>query len=217
MLENATRICEAKFGAMYLSAGNDTFRIVATHNAPPAFAEMRTAAHLCEADMAGIVRPKGETLYFEASYGYSREFAEFYASYPFDRGTVSGRALLERKIVHVRDVLADPEYTHGAGQKIGGFRTFLGVPLLREGSPITPTRLRFPATSSTLPIVPAITALRFSALIAVVSVATVMCPPPVRGPHCILLKLANHGQGVRDLLRGAATSPNGWSGRPSNV
>jgi hypothetical protein len=41
MLENATRICEAKFGAMYLSAGNDTFRIVATHNAPPAFAEMR--------------------------------------------------------------------------------------------------------------------------------------------------------------------------------
>ena len=33
-------------------------------------------------------------------------------------------------------VLADPEYTHGAGQKIGGFRTFLGVPLLREGSPI---------------------------------------------------------------------------------
>jgi signal transduction histidine kinase len=136
MLENATRICEAKFGAMYLSAGNDTFRIVATHNAPPAFAEMRTAAHLCEADMAGIVRPKGETLYFEASYGYSREFAEFYASYPFDRGTVSGRALLERKIVHVRDVLADPEYTHGAGQKIGGFRTFLGVPLLREGSPI---------------------------------------------------------------------------------
>src|SRR5262249_48543094 len=38
-------------------------------------------------------------------------------------------------IVHVPDVLADPEYTYG-GQKIGGFRTVLGVPLLREGSPI---------------------------------------------------------------------------------
>jgi GAF domain-containing protein len=99
---------------------------------------VESAAHLCEADMAGIVRPKGETLYFEASYGHSREFAEFYASHPWklDRGTVSGRVLLERKIVHVLDVLADPEYTHGAGQKIGGFRTFLGVPLLREGSPI---------------------------------------------------------------------------------
>jgi two-component system NtrC family sensor kinase len=43
--------------------------------------------------------------------------------------------LLERKIVHVLDVLADPEYTYTA-QKVGGFRTLLGVPLLREGSPI---------------------------------------------------------------------------------
>jgi two-component system NtrC family sensor kinase len=64
------------------------------------------------------------------------EFFEFAASLKIDRGTVSGRVLLERKIVHVPDVLADPEYTFGAGQKIGEFRTLLGVPLLREGSPI---------------------------------------------------------------------------------
>src|SRR5262249_54814416 len=51
-------------------------------------------------------------------------------------GTVSGRVLLERKIVHVQDVLADPGYTYRAGQKTGGFRTLLGVPLLREGAPI---------------------------------------------------------------------------------
>ena len=38
MLENATRICEAKFGALYLTEG-DAFRNVALHNAPPAFAE----------------------------------------------------------------------------------------------------------------------------------------------------------------------------------
>jgi signal transduction histidine kinase len=36
----------------------------------------------------------------------------------------------------VPDVLADPEYTYGAGQKISGYRTLLGVPLLREGTPI---------------------------------------------------------------------------------
>jgi two-component system, NtrC family, sensor kinase len=40
MLENATRLCGAKFGAMYLSEGH-AFRIVAMHNVPPAFAEMR--------------------------------------------------------------------------------------------------------------------------------------------------------------------------------
>src|SRR5262249_44757719 len=40
ILANATRICEAKFGSMYLSEG-DAVRIVAMHNAPPSFAEER--------------------------------------------------------------------------------------------------------------------------------------------------------------------------------
>src|SRR6516225_883166 len=98
---------------------------------------VESAAKLCEADAVVIGRPKGETYYFEASYGVSREYADFMAHHPagLDRGTVSGRVMLQRKIVHVPDVLADPEYTYG-GQKIGGFRTVLGVPLLREGSPI---------------------------------------------------------------------------------
>ena len=96
------------------------------------------AARLCEADIVAIGRPKGETYCFEASYGFSREYAEFAASHPagLDRGTVSGRVLLERKIVHVPDVLADPEYTYWGALRTGGFRTLLGVPLLREGSPI---------------------------------------------------------------------------------
>src|SRR5262249_7767220 len=99
---------------------------------------VESAARLCEADMVAIGRLKGETYYFEASYGFSREHAEFVATHPagIDRTTVSGRVLLERKIIHVPDVLTDPEYTYwGAGQS-GGFRTVLGVPLLREGSPI---------------------------------------------------------------------------------
>jgi GAF domain-containing protein len=99
---------------------------------------VESAARLCEADTVVIGRPKGETYHFEASYGFSREYAEYAASHPagIDRTTVSGRVLLERKIVHVPDALADPEYTYwGAGQS-GGFRTLLGVPLLREGSPI---------------------------------------------------------------------------------
>src|SRR5262249_26003750 len=81
---------------------------------------VESAARLCEADTASIGRPRGETYYFEASYGLSREYAEFVASHPagIDRGTVSGRVLLERKIVHVPDVLVDPEYTYRGGQKI---------------------------------------------------------------------------------------------------
>jgi signal transduction histidine kinase len=99
---------------------------------------VESAARLCEADTAVLGRPKGATYYFEASYGVSREFAEFVASHPagIDRGTVFGRAVLDRKIFHIHDVLADPEYSYGEGQKIGGFRTLLGVPLMREGMPI---------------------------------------------------------------------------------
>jgi len=52
------------------------------------------------------------------------------------RGTMSGRVLAERRTVHIPDVLADPEYAFAQGQKIAGFRTLLGVPLLREGTPI---------------------------------------------------------------------------------
>src|SRR5215469_980815 len=53
-----------------------------------------------------------------------------------ERGTVLGRALLEGKISHILDVLADPDYTWAEAQRLGGFRTMLGVPMLREGVPI---------------------------------------------------------------------------------
>jgi hypothetical protein len=43
MLANATRICEAKFGNMYLRKG-DAFELSATHNTPPALAEERKGA-----------------------------------------------------------------------------------------------------------------------------------------------------------------------------
>jgi GAF domain-containing protein len=98
---------------------------------------VQSAARLCEADTVAIGRPKGNAYYFEASYGFSREYADFVAGHPtgIDRGTVSGRAFLESKIVHIIDVSADPEYAYER-QKVAGFRTLLGVPLLREGSPI---------------------------------------------------------------------------------
>jgi len=98
---------------------------------------IQSAARLCQADTVAIGRLKGGTHYFEATHGLSRENAEFLASHPagIDRATVSGRVLLECNTVHVTDVLSDPEYTYW-GPKIGGFRTLLGVPLLREGLPI---------------------------------------------------------------------------------
>jgi GAF domain-containing protein len=99
---------------------------------------VESAARLCEADMASVPRVTGGTLDHFASYGYSPAFHEFLQNNPTSpgRGTVSGRAVLEGRTVHIPDVLADPEYDYGEGQKVGGYRTLLGVPLMREGAAV---------------------------------------------------------------------------------
>jgi len=99
---------------------------------------VESAARLCEADMSALARPNGSIYGYEAMFGHSREHEEFLSAHPagIDRGTAVGRTLVEGKIVHIADVLADPEYTYLEAQKLGGFRTLLGVPLLRERTPI---------------------------------------------------------------------------------
>ena len=73
-----------------------------------------------------------------AAWGASPELRAFYdETRPHSgRGTLLGRTLLERRTVHIEDVLADPEYQWAESQKLGGYRTLLGVPLLREGVPL---------------------------------------------------------------------------------
>jgi signal transduction histidine kinase len=53
-----------------------------------------------------------------------------------ERGSASGRALLEGRVIHIPDVKNDPEYTWVEAQKLGDFRTIIAVPMLREGVPI---------------------------------------------------------------------------------
>jgi signal transduction histidine kinase len=97
-----------------------------------------SAARLCEADMAAIVRQKGVAHYWATSYGFPPELSEYLKSIPIEpgRGSVVGRVLMEGKTVHVSDVLADLEYTYPEAQRRGGYRTMLSVPLLREGMPL---------------------------------------------------------------------------------
>ncbi len=99
---------------------------------------VESAARLCEADMAAVTRQNGSVYEQLASYGYPDDLVRFMKSHPieFGRGTVTGRTVLEGNTVHIPDVLADPEFTLIESAKIGGMRTMLGVPLLREGMPI---------------------------------------------------------------------------------
>jgi GAF domain-containing protein len=99
---------------------------------------VESAARLCEADNGVIFQRDGQLYRFAANYGFSRELEESVKQKPISpgRGTVTGRAVLERKSVHIPDVLADPEYTATDLQRAFGYRSNLAVPLLREGVPI---------------------------------------------------------------------------------
>jgi GAF domain-containing protein len=99
---------------------------------------VESVARLCEADMTAIRRPEGSAFLHVASHGSPTEYDEYMQSHPVGpaRGTVAGRVLLEGKPVHIADVQADPEYTMVGASKRAGFHTALGVPLLREGTPI---------------------------------------------------------------------------------
>src|ERR1700722_2270098 len=99
---------------------------------------VESAARLCEAEMASINRQTGDVYRQVSSYGYSPEFKAFMETHSLQlgRGTVAGRVVSAGKAVQIADVLADPEYEFKEGARVGGLRTMLGVPLLREGTPV---------------------------------------------------------------------------------
>jgi GAF domain-containing protein/anti-sigma regulatory factor (Ser/Thr protein kinase) len=99
---------------------------------------VESATRLCEAKDAYIFLRDGELYRVAARYGFSPEAQEHLERNPIsvDRGSVVGRTALEGEVVHIPDVLADPEYALHEAQKISGYRAALGAPLLREGNTV---------------------------------------------------------------------------------
>ena len=95
---------------------------------------IESAVRLCGAEHGHIYRFDGELLQRAAGYGSSPEHVELRRRHPVRlwRGSIAGRAALDRRVVHVADVLADSEYGELEAQRLLGLRTGLGVPLLKE-------------------------------------------------------------------------------------
>ena len=96
------------------------------------------AVLLCHADTGNIARRVGEVYRMAAVNGFGTEYERMVREHVYEpgRGSVVGRTALERGVVHIIDVLEDPDYAMTDLQRVGGFRTALGVPMLKDGEPL---------------------------------------------------------------------------------
>lgn len=99
-------------------------------------AVIERAVELCGADLGNLARRDGEEYHVAAFTGFpTREYERLTAARPYraERGSIIGRAILDRAVVQIEDVLADPDYALHAAQRLGGYRTVLAAPMVRDG------------------------------------------------------------------------------------
>ena len=203
-IENARLLSELRESLQQQTATSDVLKVISrsTFDLQTVLQTLvESAARLCDADNATITREKDGAFYRAEAYGFSREFMDFVQDIPIkaERGSASGRALLEGRVVHIPDVKVDPEYTWSEAQRLGDFRTIVGVPMLREGAPIGVLTLsRSEVRPFTDKQIELLTTFADQAAIAIENVRLVR---KCRGPHArtgrIAGEFANHAGSPR--------------------
>jgi signal transduction histidine kinase len=99
---------------------------------------LEIAVKLCDADGGTISRERDGKFFRSGQVGFSPEFMELMKREPVElsRGTITGRTLVDGKVVQILDASTDPEYTWSEALKLAELRTLLGVPLLRDKTPV---------------------------------------------------------------------------------
>jgi GAF domain-containing protein len=140
-IDNARLLTELRESLQQQTATADVLKVISrsTFDLQPVLDTLtESAARLCDADLANIWRPHGSVYRLAASHrsieSKAKDYLENISIEP-SRGSCVGRTLLEARTVHIHDIQSDPEYALETS-KLKGWRTMLGVPLLREGVPI---------------------------------------------------------------------------------
>jgi signal transduction histidine kinase/HAMP domain-containing protein len=99
---------------------------------------IENATRLCKADKGFVFIRDGDVYRVTANFGAPSQHVEFMRAHPIraGMGTLVARTVMTRQVVHIDDAKTDPRYTWGEARDLLGFRTMLGVPMLREGEPI---------------------------------------------------------------------------------
>ena len=138
-IENVRLFNETKEGLLQQTAISEILRVISnspTDIQPVLDVVAQRAAQICEASDARIVLVDGDRVRHVAGFGDVPTLVQVGESVPLDRGTVTGRAIVDRAQVHIEDLDAISSLELPLGKEIQrqmGYRTVLAVPLLHEG------------------------------------------------------------------------------------
>jgi GAF domain-containing protein len=141
-IENARLLNELRQSLEQQMATSEVLRVIsgsATDLLPVFETIAHKSVHLCGATYGVVFRFDGEMISFVAHHNLDQAGIDtVHKMFPLRPNTSSliGRTILQRDVLHVTDVAVEPTHTYTAVQQALGIRTFLGVPMLRDGNPI---------------------------------------------------------------------------------
>ena len=125
----------------YQTATSEVLNVISrstTDLQPVLDAMVAAAIRLCSGQTGGIAVKRGDKLHFLATVGHTPQFERHLRDNPFsiDRSTSTARAVIDKDVVHIVDIEADPEYAYSEASTLGQLHTILSVPLMREGEAV---------------------------------------------------------------------------------